>query len=355
MDLLEHAGKDLFARHGVPVPDRALYNGGDVELPPGDRLVVKAQVPAGKRKKHGGIEIVDRDDAVDAADAMLGRDVAGHTVDAVLIESFVTIAAERYLSLSIDRAGKAYTLLYSPDGGSGIEQRDEAMVRIHGYGRDDIAERMVDAGVPDAVQETALQLYGLMRDEDALLVEVNPLVETETGETMATDAKVRIDDNALFRHDWADDSELTGLEAEAAEQGLEFVSLDGSIGVIGNGAGLVMATLDSIDAFGGSPANFLDVGGGADVATMEAAMDVTTRQDIDGLFINIFGGITRCDQIAQGIIDFVDRRGLDVPLVVRLVGTNQDEGKQLLEDAGIHAHDSMDACAETIMELTGDA
>lgn len=358
MDLLEHEGKDLFAAHGVPVPDRELYTGGDVELPTSERLVVKAQVPATKRKAHGGIRIVDRDEAVDAADKMLGTDIEGHTIGAVLIESMLDIKQELYLSLSLNRAEKRFTCIYSEAGGSGIEDlAEEQPDKVHQFSfftRRSLVQKLGDVATVDGVAELAGNLYGTLRGEDALLVEVNPLAVTADG-PVAADAKVRLDENAFHRHDREfDRDEATGLAGEAEAAGLEFVDLDGDIAIIGNGAGLVMATLDSIDHFGGAPANFLDIGGGADMEKMRDAMRITLKQaDVGGLFVNIFGGITRCDEVAQGIISFVEEESVELPMVVRLVGTNQEKGKQLLEDAGIHALDSMDACAEKIVDIVG--
>lgn len=354
MDLLEFQGKKLFRAHGLNVPDGVVYRGGDVDLPDGERLVVKAQVRAGKRKEAGGIQIVDRVDAVDTADAMLGTIIDGHTVGAVLIEAFVDIQQEHYLSLSIDRAAKAYTGVYSSEGGSGIEERSSRVDRFTFYTADDLVEQFEALTTDPALVEVAENLFHTMQAEDAELVEINPLVETNSG-YVATDAKVRLDEDAAFRHEWDYGREdKDGLEAEAAERGLQFVPLDGNVGVIGNGAGLVMATLDTLHHFDGKPANFLDIGGGADTATMRDAMDIVLKQDVDGVFINIFGGITRCDQVAEGIISYVKAEHVDVPLVVRMIGTNQEEGRKLLEEAGIHALDSMDACAEQIVDMAGE-
>jgi succinyl-CoA synthetase beta subunit len=358
MDLLEYAGKQLFARHGLPVPDSVLYteDGLDGDLPDSDEVVVKAQVPAGKREEHGGIKIVPQADAEDTAETMLDSTVAGEPVAAVLIEEKVDIADELYISLSINRAGKQYHLVFSEQGGSGIETvadaDPDAVHLVDGYKfTPELLEREFKSlehsgAIIDAIQD----LYTVMREEDALLAEINPLVITADGRVVATDAKVRLDEDALYRHD-----DSLHRRNDAGE--LEFVKLDGNIGVIGNGAGLVMATLDTIHQFGGEPADFLDIGGGADFETMKQAMrTVQAEAHIDGMFVNIFGGITRCDEVAQGIIDFVEAENIDLPLVVRMVGTNQREGRDMLEEHGIHALDSMDACAETIVDLVeGDA
>ncbi len=360
MDLLEHQGTELFRHHGIPTPASTLYTGDDIAPPDSEKIVVKAQIPAGKREEHGGIKIVDRDDALQAAQDMHGTTIEGETVDSVLLEAAVDIQNEYYISLSIDRAGKGYRLVFSEQGGSGIEERADDAITLDftAFDEDLLQQRLTNAGIEVAEQiaTVASRMADLMRQEDALLVEINPLVLTHDGDLMAVDSKVRIDDSALFRHeDLQEESESAEtLEEKASKRGLEFVDLEGSIGVIGNGAGLVMATLDSINHFGGSPANFLDIGGGADIETMTAAMTtVLAQDDVKGLFVNIFGGITRCDHVAQGIIDFVEEEDIDLPLVVRMVGTNQEEGKQMLEDHGIEALDSMDECARSIVEMTG--
>lgn len=353
MDLREYQGKQLFAEHDIPTPDSVTVTDVDAldtaALPDSDRVVVKAQVPVGKREEHGGIKIVDRDDARDAARDLLGATVNGHTVTSVLVEEAVDIAQELYVSLSINRAGKNYHLVFSEQGGSGIEERAQEadatrIVDFYEYDRAALADAFSSVEQSEAVLDIVEQLHDLLREEDALLAEINPLVVTGDGAVVAADAKVRLDDNALHRHDRD--------FVEHQEDPMEFVPLDGNIAVIGNGAGLVMATLDSIHHFGGSPADFLDIGGGADFETMKEAMRTAMEMEhVDGMFVNIFGGITRCDEVAQGIIDFVDEEAMEIPLVVRMVGTNQDEGRQLLEDNGIHALDSMAACAEKIADL----
>lgn len=353
MDLLEYQGKELFAEHGIPVPDSTVIDDADAigTLPDADRLVVKAQVPATKRAEHGGIDIVDAEDAEDAADDMLGSEVAGETTDTVLVEEAVDITDELYVSLSMNRSGKNYHLVFSEQGGSGIESVADAdpdavhVMDFYELDRDTLEREFNDIEQSEEIIGVIEHMHRLMRDADALMVEINPLVITEQGDVVASDSKVRLDENALARHEY-------DFLPEEDDETFEFVELEGNVAVIGNGAGLVMATLDSIHAFGGSPADFLDIGGGADFETMKDAMRVAMRMGhVDGMFVNIFGGITRCDEVAQGIIDFVEEENLDLPLVVRMVGTNQDEGRQMLEEHGIHALDSMDACADKITEL----
>ncbi|MDY6777126.1 MAG: ATP-grasp domain-containing protein, partial [Candidatus Nanohaloarchaea archaeon] len=325
MDLLEYEGKQLFARHDLPLPDRRLYTGDDIDLPDWQQTVVKAQVPAGKREEHGGIIITNTGDALQEAEKMLGTTIQGEQVDAVLLEEKASIQQELYISLSINRADKGYHLVFSEQGGSGIEEVAETdpdaihVLDFYEFDRQTLEEELDATGFDQAAGVAAIaeKMYRLLREEDALLVEINPLAVTPNG-LLALDSKVRLDENALYRHDFQFQHEgQDGLEAAAEKAGLEFVDLDGSIAVIGNGAGLVMATLDSINHFGGRPADFLDIGGGADFEKMKKAMDIAMQQEsVNGVFINIFGGITRCDEVAQGIIDFVESRDMEVPLVV---------------------------------------
>lgn len=359
MDLLEYEGKELFSDHGISVPQAVLFEGKETRLPDAERVVVKAQIPAGKRKKYGGIKIVERKEALSIADEMMGQEMEGEKVRKVLLEAFADVEKELYISLSINRAGKNYHLVFSERGGSGVEEvaKEESgavhILDFYEFDRERLLEEFSSHGFERAeeVVDVAGKMFELMREEDALLVEINPLAVDDAGKIIAMDSKVRIDENALYRHDFEKYRERD-LESEAEKRGLEFVDLDGNIAVIGNGAGLVMATLDSINHFGGRPADFLDVGGGADFRKMEDAMELAMGQSkVDGLFVNIFGGITRCDEIAEGIIDFVERTGMEIPMVVRMVGTNQAKGRELLEENGIHALDSMDKCAEQIVEL----
>lgn len=351
MDLLEYQGHRLFERHGIPVPESYLMGEG---IPEADRIVVKAQVPVGKRAAAGGIKVVDRDMVDEAVDQLMYGTVAGEPVRDVLLQAYTEMEKELYMSLSVNRAGKNYHLVFTEEGGTGVEEIAEEspeavhQMDFHRFDREAIEEEFASEGFAYASEAAAIaeSLYELMREEDATLAEINPLGLTEDG-LVAVDSKVRLDDNAAFRHDdWP---------RQPSDEEAQFVELDGTIAVIGNGAGLVMATLDTIGSFGGQPANFLDIGGGADLERVKEAMRTAMEMDhVDGLFVNIFGGITRCDEVAQGIIEFVEDEDLELPMVVRMVGTNQDEGRRMLEDAGIHALDSMDECAETIVELTDE-
>lgn len=353
MDLLEWQGRALFAQYAIPVPAGTVLEDGDYSLPDAEAFVVKAQVPAGKRKKHGGIEMADTGSVEPIIDTMFNRTVDGHPVDTIMVEEQLAIQDEFYLSLSINRAHEDYRLVFSTEGGSGVESvadtTDDTMyvVELYEFEKETIREELPDIEQREALVQIAEKMYRLMRDEDATLVEINPIILTNDGRLVAADAKVRLDGAAMYRHDRSFD--------KTEDDVMEFVPLDGSIGIIGNGAGLVMATLDVIHAYGGEPANFLDIGGGASVDKMREAMrHAVTEQDIDGLCVNIFGGITRCDLVAEGILGFVDEYDPGIPMVVRMVGTNQTEGREMLENHGIHALDSMEACAKRICELVDD-
>jgi succinyl-CoA synthetase beta subunit len=358
MDLTEHQGKQLFRRLGIPTtaqgqlaatPDeaeRAAQLGGGP-------VVVKAQVLTGGRGKAGGVRrAADPAEARRAAERILGLDINGHVVEHVLVEPAVDIAEEHYLSVLYDRAGKGYTVIASVEGGVEIEEVNRrSPERVVKTGADPTrgldmaaAARIVDqAGFagPDrnGVAAFLLRLYAGFVACDATLFEVNPLARTGDGRIIALDAKVSIDDNALFRHtDLAalgGDGAADPLEAKAKAEGLQYVRLDGDVGVLGNGAGLVMATLDVIAQAGGRPANFLDVGGGADAGRMAASLSlVLSDKRVRSVLVNIFGGITRCDLIAKGVLGALERLG-DIPqrLVVRLDGTNAAEGRGILRQA----------------------
>jgi succinyl-CoA synthetase beta subunit len=350
MQLREYQGKQLFTTYGIPVPPSTLLNPGDPvpDTFPFSPIVVKAQVLQGKRQKHGLITLPPPGTEQEAI-----RTLREKTDAPVLLEKRLDVEQEHYLSFSVNRATRGYTVLYSEKGGIDIEQVTAEHITQHA-----LLEKsgLADADLPSAVNNAAEKLFNLFVEEDCLLAEVNPLIQTPDG-FVAADSKVILDDNAAFRHedrDVTDTADRTPLEEEAHEDGLQFVELDGDVGVIGNGAGLVLATLDMIDHYGTSPANFLDIGGGADEESMEAALDLVLEQEPHprGVFINIFGGITHCDQIAHGIVDYLDDHPVDVPVVVRMIGTNQEQGRHILEENGIHALESMEEAAEKITALT---
>src|ERR687889_279607 len=356
MDLVEYRGKQLFARHGVPVPSGSPATTVEEAVAAADEIgypcVVKAQVQIGGRGKAGGIKVAsDRQEAEEHAQAILGMDIRGHTVHEVWIEAASDIAAEYYASIVFDRAAKRPLVMLSTQGGMDIEEvaeRDpDAIARLHvdpllGF-QDFHARRLafeagVDGDVVRPIGALLSKLYDAFVAEEAMLVEVNPLIVTGDRRVIALDAKVTLDDNALFRH--AENAELRDVSGEdpqermARERGLTYVKLDGNVGILGNGAGLVMSTLDVVAQAGGSPANFLDAGGGAKAEEITSAVEVIlSNQNVSAVLFNIFGGITRCDEVAKGLIEAFAQVKPTVPFVVRLNGTNEEEGQRLLAEA----------------------
>jgi succinyl-CoA synthetase beta subunit len=377
VDLLEYQGKQLFARHGVPVPtgrpaatvDEAVTAAGAVGYP----CVVKAQVQIGGRGKLGGIKVAEsRDEVREHAGAILGMDIRGLRVHEVWIEEASQIEAEYYASIVFDRSAKAPLILFSTRGGVDIEQVAEedpgAIASLHvdpllGYqqfhGRRLAFEAGIEADLVRPLTALLEKLYGAFVDEDAMLIEVNPLIVTPERELRALDAKVTLDGNALFRH--PDNAALRNPSAEdpqeqmAKERGLTYVKLDGDIGILGNGAGLVMSTLDVVAQAGGRPANFLDAGGGSKADAIVAAVEVILSDEkVRAVLFNIFGGITRCDEVAKGLIEAFERVRPRVPFVVRLDGTNDEEGRRLLSDAdleGLVVEATMLGAAKRVVEL----
>ena len=353
VDLLEHAGKRVLAAHGIPVPighvafdvDQAVAAGDAIGYP----VVVKAQVPVGGRGKAGGIKVAtDAAELAVAADEVLGMSIKGHLVHRVWVEEALTAVREIYFSFTFDRAAKLHLGMLSGRGGIDIEQVatefPEAIHRFHVNPLEQMSETEAAAAVEaagitgDAAEQLAamiVKLYDAYTAEDAELVEVNPLAVVADGRVLAMDAKVILDDNAAWRHQgWEDWRYLEGLdprERSAREKGLTYVGLDGSVGIIGNGAGLVMATLDVVAQAGGRAANFLDVGGGAAADVITAAIEVVNADPaVRAIFVNIFGGITRGEEVANGIVEALGRVELRSPIVVRLDGTNAEEGRALL-------------------------
>jgi succinyl-CoA synthetase beta subunit len=383
MDLLEYQGKQLFARHGVPVPEGRLAVSVEEALAAADDIgypcVVKAQVQIGGRGKAGGIKVAqDRDEARAHAEAILGMDIRGLTVHELWIEEASDIAAEYYASVVFDRSAKAPLMMLSTKGGMDIEEvADEdpdAIARLHidpllgfqdFHGRRLAFAAGVDGDVVRPVGEMLAKLYDVFVSEEATLVEVNPLIVTPSSEdgagrgVRALDAKVTLDENAMFRH--ADNAQLRDISAEdpqermAKERSLTFVKLDGDIGILGNGAGLVMSTLDVVAEAGGSPANFLDAGGGSKADAITNAVEVIlSNPKVKAVLFNIFGGITRCDEVARGLIEAFNQINPQVPFVVRLDGTNDEEGRRLLAEAdlpNVHTESTMDDAARKVVEL----
>jgi succinyl-CoA synthetase beta subunit len=358
MDLLEYQGKQLFARHGVPVPegrpattvDDAVAAAGAIGYP----CVVKAQVLVGGRGKAGGIKVAqDAGEAREHATAILGMDIKGHTVNEVWIEEASDIAEEYYASIVFDRAAKAPLFMLSRQGGMDIEEvaeRDpDAIARLHVdpllgfqafHGRRLAYEAGLPADVIRPVGALLARLYDAFVGEEAMLVEVNPLTVLGDRSVKALDAKVTLDGNSLFRH--KDNAALRNPGAEdvqeqmAHERGLTYVKLDGDIGILGNGAGLVMSTLDVVAQFGGRPANFLDAGGGSKAEAITSAVEVILSDEkVKAVLFNIFGGITRCDEVARGLIEAFNQINPTVPFVVRLDGTNDVLGREILAEANL--------------------
>ncbi|MFL5819861.1 MAG: ADP-forming succinate--CoA ligase subunit beta [Solirubrobacteraceae bacterium] len=388
MDLLEYQGKQLFARHGIPVPEGRYADTVAEAVAVADELgypcVVKAQVQIGGRGKAGGIRIAHgSDEARDHAEAILGMQIRGLTVSELWIERASDIAAEYYASIVFDRSAKAPLVMLSTRGGVDIEEvaasEPGAIARLHVdpligfqafHGRRLAYEARVDADVMRPLGAMLARLYEAFVEEEAMLVEVNPLIVVPGAadgegarQVAALDAKVTLDANSLFRH--PDNAQLRDPSAEdpqeqmAKERGLTYVKLDGNIGILGNGAGLVMSTLDVVAQAGGAPADFLDAGGGSKAEAIVAAVEVILSDPkVDAVLFNIFGGITRCDEVARGLIEAFSRVEVKVPFVVRLDGTNDEEGRRLLATAdlpNVHVEETMLGAAARVVELAGGA
>ncbi|MDQ2940257.1 MAG: ADP-forming succinate--CoA ligase subunit beta [Actinomycetota bacterium] len=377
MDLLEYQGKQLFAKHGLSVPDGrhaatvedAVAAAEEVGFP----CVIKAQVAIGKRGKAGGIKIAQNAEEVrEHAEAILGMDIRGFTVYDLWVEQASEIASEYYASIILDRSAKKLLAMLSAIGGMDVEEMaekdPEALVKRHiepdqEFGPEHAGQIAADAKIDEDVQDQVAKLLIELREvamaEDATLIEVNPLIVTEDRRVVALDSKMTIDNNALFRHEdlaeLHDRPDEDPQEQMAKEKGLTYLKLDGNVGILGNGAGLCMSTLDVVAQAGGDPANFLDAGGGSKAETIVDALEVITSDPkVTAVLFNIFGGITRCDEVAKGIIEASKQIDIKVPLVVRLDGTNSDEGLQLLAEAGIPnltVEETMLGAAEKVVEL----
>jgi succinyl-CoA synthetase beta subunit len=383
MDLLEYQGKQLFAKHGIAVPSGEVAATVDEAVAAAERVgfpcAVKAQVLIGGRGKAGGIKIAaDAEEARVHADAILGMDITGphgegpFKVHQVWIEGGSDIASEYYASVILDRSEKKLLAMVSAKGGMDIEavaaEDPEALVKRHidptrpfdaAAARPIAEDAGLDEDVLDQVAEALSKLAEVAAGEDATLIEVNPLIVTAGRKVLALDAKVTIDGNALFRHQDLAEIEAGAdedpQEAMAKEKGLTYVKLDGDVGILGNGAGLCMSTLDVVAQAGGAPANFLDAGGGSKADAIVDALEVITSDPkVNAVLFNIFGGITRCDEVAKGIIEASRQIDLDVPLVVRLDGTNSEQGLALLEQAaieGLEVEKTMLGAARRVVEL----
>ena len=353
MDLFEYQGKSLYGNYDIAHPNSFLINkiedlkqGFDLTYP----VVVKAQVQVGGRGKAGGIKLADNDEELTKySNEILGMDIKGHTVERILIEEASEIKEEYYLSFTLDRSEKKYLMMLSAKGGMDIEavaeENPDDLTMVHidpsqGLDKEIVTEAIINSKLNQDYQQELLEiiirLFELFVAGDCDLVEVNPLAITAGG-VMALDSKVSLDMNARYRHEYFDKIEneipIPPSEKAAKEKGLNFIKLDGSVGIIGNGAGLVMSTLDVVAEYGGSASNFLDIGGGAKAETVSAALEVLETDDsVSSVFINIFGGITRCDLVAEGIVEATKGKDLKWPIVIRLDGTNAVEGLKILKD-----------------------
>lgn len=373
MNLQEYEGRALFEKYGIAVPRGILVSGsrdsGLGKFLQRERsitdFVVKAQLRSGKRSKRGGIDFATREELEATIERMIGKKIGNEEVTAVMVEEKIAVENEYYISLAVDRFHKCPVLIFSFMGGVDIEeiaqQHPEKIVEIFLHNPEESAFNIsldrweIDSHRAENIKEVARKLWKLFVKEDATLVEINPLIISHEGKFFAADAKITTDENALNRHPEMLDSVLqtkSELEKKAYSAGVEYVELDGDIAVIGNGAGLVMATLDAVYNYGGSPANFCDIGGGATTDMMKKALEmVMKKKSVKGIFINIFGGITHCDEIAKGLVDFLRTKNYVQSMVVRMVGTREKEATKILTDAGILNVQSFDESAKKAAAL----
>jgi succinyl-CoA synthetase beta subunit len=377
VDLFEYQGKELLRRFDVPVPEgrvaKTPEEARDAARGLGGKVVVKAQVQVGGRGKAGGIKLASSpDDAAEVADQILGMEIKSHTVKRVLVERAGEIKAEYYAAFLLDRSERKFLGMMSAKGGIDIEEvaatDPDAIARVHidpllGVSDFHARKLVYGAGIDGEARPEAIallpKLYRAFVEMDASLIEVNPMVLMGEGRVVALDAKVTLDDSAAYRHPIFDElkaaHDVPEQERLAKEKGLNFIKLDGDVGIIGNGAGLVMSTLDVVKAAGGDPANFLDAGGGAGADALSAGLEViTSNPGVKSVLINIFGGITRCDLVAEGILDALNRLDMKVPIVVRLDGTNAEQGRKMLTDAPhpmLTTADTMLGAAQAAVDL----
>lgn len=374
--LHEHEAKKIFAKYGIPIPKgevattpkQAREIAAKLNIP----VTVKAQILLAGRGKAGGILFAGNPQEAElAAKKLLGAKIKGVTVSSVLVEEKISVQKELYFGVTVDRAQRCYVAVASSEGGIEIEEiaakMPEGIVKVfinpiyefQPYNARQIARKIGYSGKSMlSLASTFFKLYRLAVDYDAELAEMNPLMEKPNREFVAADARLIVDDNSIYRHPELKnrlveaETELTLQELDAQRSELAYVKLEGNIGIIGNGAGLVMATLDTIQLYGGNPANFLDVGGGASAEKMATALNtVLSDASVNAVFINVLGGITRCDEIAKGILEERKRMGFAKPIVIRLVGTNEEEGRRILTEAGIHVLSSMEEAAEKVVEI----
>lgn len=378
MNIKEFEGKAIFTEAGIRVPRGRIVRSPDEawqafqDLGGDNEVVLKAQVLAGKRGKAGGIVFADEDTVREKMAELLKKKIHGFSVREILVEEKLAIEEELYVAITVDRRNKCMSVICSPVGGMDIEEvAGQTPEKIFSLPIVDQALSLDQAvqmssklsTIPNVRKDIAgilIAMHRIVQEKDALLVEINPLVVTVQREVIAADSKIVIDENALFRQEQFRfeidrEEDKTDLEKEALKAGLAYVELDGTIGVIGNGAGLTMTMIDLIHHFGSEPANFLDIGGAARTHEMEQALDIVLQKPgVKGICINIFGGITHCDEIAEGIIDYLARKPIAVPIVVRMVGTNVAQATKMLEQKKIHVLDSLENAVEQAVELSSE-
>jgi succinyl-CoA synthetase beta subunit len=376
LKLFEHEAKEIAQQYGLPVPEGQVASNPQEAKEAFLRLnqpcMIKAQVLVAGRGKAGGIKPASSgEEASEVAKSILAMTIKGERVSKVLVEQKLASKHERYVSIVVDRSSKCFTLLCSSEGGVDIEQvaendpekiirhKIDPLIGLQEFESRFVAKKLGYSGEQmNRVSSIIAKLYQIMLDYDAELIESNPLIETENGELIAADLRILLDDNSLFRHPKflermkTFEPDMTPLEMKAREKGLAYVELDGEVGIIGNGAGLVMATLDMILDYNGKPANFCDVGGGASEERIASALEIVlANPKVMVLLINIMGGITRCDDVARAILDIQKRMGISKPMVIRLVGTNEEEGRKILAAANIPSLNSMEEAAAKAVEL----
>ena len=376
MNLFEFEAKNILLKYGIATPKGSIASNPDeteaIAREIGKPVVLKSQILVSGRGKAGGIIFAnDTTEAKKVASNLIGSTIKDSLVESLLVEEKLDIVEQFYASVTIDRQAKGYVVLASTEGGVDIEETAKASpdrisrhwvdptLGFSEHAAESIMVQFSNINQDDAAKVASIlhTLYVIAMDYDAELVELNPLVKTASGEFIACDARMIVDDNALFRHPEFEDRSSarvddTPLEAEARRQKLAYVDLSGDIGIIGNGAGLVMATLDLVNLFGGKPANFLDVGGGGDVdITKRGLLLVMSKLEVKAVLINILGGITRCDVVAQAVIEALNESSVKKPIAVRMMGTNEAEGKQMLQQAGINSYPNMEKAVEEILKV----
>jgi len=364
MNLYEYQAKELFKKYGIPVPEGKNYE--DLSKIDWNKFpaVVKAQVLVGGRGKAGGIQFANSSkELMEKSSQVLGMTIKGLKVRSIYIEEKLEVGKEYYVSITLDRSARKPVIMATTEGGVEIEEVPDEKIKKFwvdptvGYSNFIGRQMTFDLGLPDSegkqFQDILAKMYKLYREYDAELVEINPLVITKDGKMVAGDAKVIIDSDSLFRHKDIPENaaERTELEEIAYKRGYSLVELDGNIGVIANGAGLTMATLDALTLHGGKPRNFLDLGGSDDVEKVVGAFELLKIAKPKGILVNIFGGVTHCDTVAKGIVEAKKRVGIDVPIVVRLSGVNEDIGRQILKENGIEAYSDMMSAVEEIVKV----